>query len=242
MEERLIRKIIVQPSPHGRKMVNLAVVLESLRAMARDSEPSLHSKGIFLVEINEDTLTPDTTIVFIMEGEWGELKIQYTPGQAAIGNFRRIFSQMMTRTGNDPSSILKCTEGAFVRLLQKLPENLRDAMAGLMEETVYETVDALVGKQITGDLKRKPWRDHIADKHAKLSLKRMGAQRGKVSEPGEFLKKLSQAAEKVNGALTRQRIAEEMGIPLQSFDRQVKKNGFTWPQLLDFLTRSIPKT
>jgi ABC-type Fe2+-enterobactin transport system substrate-binding protein len=71
MEERTIREIIVQSSPHGRKMVNLAVVLESLRAMAQDSEPRLHSKDIFPVEIDEDTLTPETTIIFIMEGDWG---------------------------------------------------------------------------------------------------------------------------------------------------------------------------
>jgi hypothetical protein len=52
-------------------MVNLAVVFESLRAMARDSEPQLYSQGIFPIEIDEGTLTPDTTIVFIMEGGLG---------------------------------------------------------------------------------------------------------------------------------------------------------------------------
>jgi hypothetical protein len=151
---------------------------------------------------------------------------------------------MMTRTGNDALSILKCTEGAFVRLLQKLPENLRDAMAGLMEETVYETVDALIGKQITGRLKgkRKSWRDHIAGEHSKLSIKRMGGEHGKHVEPGEFLARVTQAAERVSGTPTREQVAAELGISVSSFDRQVKKNGFTWPQLLEFLTRSKTAT
>lgn len=236
--ETPIKRVVLSESSEGCEEVSWLLLIESLKKMEAVQPKTISPEPTIKLErIDRKTLTPATRIVFSIENEFGRLDVSYKPGQEAVSTLATNFAKMV----GTPFEITTCAETGLTVLLQKLPVNLADALEGLFRETIFETMETLVGRFFGGSLDRKKGRNGIAEWHAKACKKRLGAHQGRPVENEELLHLIKIAAVEVRGKITQQTLAEAMRVSKETLRERLRRHSLGWPAVKDFVERTRQK-
>jgi len=193
----------------------------------------------------------DTQRSFTVEGpQFGKLVCLYSPGHAAA---RTLASNFKHQLGDDARAILLSTYHALMLLDMKIKQNIQDAMEGLIREALYEATRDLNGHAFTTNIQDKQWKESIKKWHAAASGKRIASRKGPQKDAAKFLKNIMEAARKIKGEVTQEKLVEKMktstrakkekmeGISVRGLQKQMESYNYSWDAVKDICEYSRKK-